>query len=88
MEPILNPIESVLRIYNKYGCSTKKIMEMTGFSKRTIKYYIYNSKFIEDTGPLLHGSGKAKNDVYNYTDKEQSYFKRKIKSTALPVKFI
>ena len=44
-----------------------------------LKYYIYTSLNIEDTDPVLHGSGKVKIRVFNYTKTPVNYFARKDK---------
>jgi hypothetical protein len=75
----LNPIESVLQVYGKSGLSISQLKEITSLSKRSVNKFIYTSKFIEDTSPYLHGSGKTKINVYNYTPIEKNYFKRREK---------
>ena len=73
----LNCIEKVLQNVTRQGLSMKKLKELTKLPKRTIKYHVYNSKFIENTNPWIHGSGKTKIQVFNYTPVENNYFKRK-----------
>ena len=74
----MNSIESVLGGYGKRGLSIKQLKEITSLPKNKIKHCIYTSKFIEDTPPILHGSGKAKIKVFNYTPVESGYFKRRV----------
>ena len=75
----MNQIESILEIYNHRGMSIRQLKETSGLSKNSIKHLIYTSKFIEDTTPGLHGSGKSKIKVFNYTPKKEKYFKRRNK---------
>jgi len=76
--PSTNPVEDVLKRV-KHGLSLKQLRAATGFKNKMIKYYIYNSPNIEDTDPVLHGSGKVKIRVFNYTDTKLNYFIRKDK---------
>ena len=68
-------VEQLLKEYGNLGL--RKLIRCTGLSKRSVKYQIYNSKFIENTSPYLHGSGKVKIRVFNYTPVESLYSKRK-----------
>jgi hypothetical protein len=77
-QPPTNPVEDALKGV-KHGLSLKQLRTVTGFKNKEIKYYIYNSPNIEDTDPVLHGSGKAKIRVFNYTDTKLNYFIRKDK---------
>jgi len=78
---MLNPIEELLKNASKIerGLSIRQLKQHTNFSKNKIKHYIFNSKFIEDTPGSIHGSGKTKIKVYNFTPVEKGYFNRKIK---------
>ena len=78
MEYQLNPVEAVLEIYGERGLSIRQLKEITDLPKRKIKSFIYNSMFIEDTPPLIHGSCKAKIRVFNYTPNVKQYFTRRI----------
>lgn len=75
--PHENPIENLLKQHN--SLSLKQIKQKSGLGKKSINYYIYNSNFIEDTTPLIHGSYKTKIHVFNYNVLEHNYFKRRIK---------
>jgi len=75
----MNTVELVLQVYGNKGMSMRNLKNATGLSKRSIKYQIYCSRFIEDAVPLTYGSGKCKIQVYNYTPIESLYLKRRIK---------
>ena len=79
MEYQLNPVEAVLQVYGDRGLSIRQLKQITELPKRKIKSHIYNSMFIEDTSPLIHGSCKTKIRVFNYNVLENNYFKRKLK---------
>ena len=72
-----NPIEKLLKQHN--SLSLRQMKQKTGLGKKSINYYIYNSNFIEDTTPYIHGSYKTKIRVFNYNVLENNYFKRKLK---------
>jgi hypothetical protein len=74
----LNPIEQILK--NEKSLSLKQLKTKSSLPGKTIKYHIYTSKFIEDTNPVVHGSSKSKISVFNYTNLENSYFKRKLRN--------
>jgi len=79
----MNTVELALEFYGNRGVSMRKLKKATGLSKRSIKYQIYCSKFIEDAVPGAYGSGKCKIKVYNYTPVESSYFKRRTKKVEI-----
>ena len=56
--------------------SLKQLKQITGLSKKSINYHVYNSMNIENTNPFLHGSNKQKIRVFNYTQISKNYFKR------------
>jgi hypothetical protein len=85
VETGINPVEFILKDLNIKGLSLKGLKRVSGLPKRTILWHIYNSKFIENTDPLIHGSRKSKISVYNYTPVEMGYFKRKKKPVNLSV---
>ena len=76
MSKFVNPVEQILKTSTQ-GLSIRKLKQVSGLPKRTIKYHIYTSKFIEDTNPVVHGSSKNKISVFNYNELENNYFKRK-----------
>jgi hypothetical protein len=75
---IENPVENLLK-QHPAGLSLRQIRQKSGLNKPSINYYIYTSSFIEDSFPWKHGSWKTKIRVYNYTNSENNYFRRKIK---------
>ena len=74
----LNPVEETLKGL-KHGLSLRQLRNVTGLRNNMIKYYIYTSLNIEDTDPVLHGSGKVKIRVFNYNKTPVNYFSRKDK---------
>ena len=77
-KPPANPVEEVLKGV-KHGLSLRQLRKFTGLNNNAVKYYIYTSLNIEDTDPVLHGSGKVKIRVFNYTNISKKYFARKDK---------
>ena len=77
-KPPANPVEEKLKSI-KHGLSLRQLRGVTGLNNKTVKYYIYTSLNIEDTDPVLHGSGKVKIRVFNYTKTPVKYFARKDK---------
>jgi hypothetical protein len=75
-----NLIENVLKVYNERGLSIKQLKEITNISRKSIKWYIYNSNFIEETNPLIHGSLKTKINVYNYTPNKKKPISKRDRS--------
>ena len=71
----INPVEHVLKD-KIHGMSLKQLKQITGLSKKSINYHVYNSMNIENTNPFLHGSNKQKIRVFNYTQISKNYFKR------------
>ena len=71
----VNPVEYVLKDITS-GLSLKQLKQITGLSKKSINYHIYNSMNIENTNPYLHGSHKQRIRVFNYTPVGKNYFKR------------
>jgi hypothetical protein len=80
VENDINPVETILKEFDVKGLSLKALGRVSGLPKRTVKWHIYNSRFIENTDPIIHGSRKSKIQVYNYTDVENGYFNRKKKA--------
>ena len=74
-----NPVEKVLKDSNHTGLSLKELTKRLGVDRRRVQFHIYNSKFIKDTEPWLHGSNKMKIRVFSYTPEEKKYFLRKQK---------
>ena len=73
-----NPVETILKNCGERGMSIKQLMDVLHFTKRKIKHFIYHSRFIDNTNPHLHGSGKLKINVYTFDKKlKDFYFKRK-----------
>ena len=75
---ITNPVENLLKQHPS-GLSLRQIKQKCGLNKRSVNYHIYNSDFVRDSVPWIHGSWKTKIRVYNYTPIENNYFKRKIR---------
>jgi len=70
----LNPVEALLKNAGEKGLSYKQLS--FDFDKKSMKYYIFTSKYIEDTPGILHGSLKSKIKVVRYTEKISNYFDR------------
>jgi len=85
--PSANPVEKVLKRV-KHGLSLRQLCEITGLSNKTVKYYIYTSLNIEDTDPFLHGSGKVKIRVFNYSENPVNYFSRKDKRKNVKIELL
>ncbi len=81
----VNPVERVLKESPQIerGFSLRQLKKVTGLSKKSINYYIYNSKNIENTNPYTHGSHKQRISVFNYTPISKNYFKRNEKRNNL-----
>ena len=84
----LNRVETILKDIGIKGVSLRFLKKVSGLPKRTILWHIYNSRFIENTDPLVHGSRKSKISVYNYTPVQNGYFNRKKKVVNLPLQEI
>ena len=65
----VNPVEHVLKDIQQVerGLSLRQLKKITGLSKKSINYHIYNSMNIENTTPYIHGSHKQRIRVFNYT---------------------
>jgi hypothetical protein len=74
----LNPVEVLLKQNGSRGFSRRQLCKALGAKKRTVMWHIYNSRFVEDTNPSLHGSGKTKISVYNYRTKDEPYWKPRV----------
>lgn len=85
--PTTNPVEEALKGV-KHGLSLRQLREVTGLNNNTIKYYIYTSLNIEDTDPILHGSGKVKIRVFNYSENPVNYFSRKDKRKNVKIELL
>ena len=59
-------VESLLLDAGKKGLSMRQLKNETDFSKRTIFYFILNSKNINYIDPQVHGSFKKKINVFVY----------------------
>jgi len=77
----LNPVEALLKNAGEKGLSYKQLSET--INKKSVKYFIFTSKYIEDTPGLLHGSGKNKIKVVRYTEKMNNYFDRNKKQRVI-----
>ena len=63
-------IENLLLDAGKLGLSMRQLKIKTGFSKRTINFFILNSKNINHIDPYIHGSFKKKIYVFVYKPSE------------------
>ena len=77
MSSFTNPVEEYLKVFHAQGRSMRQIKGELGLTKRNILWYLYNSKNIQDTNPLLHGSGRFKIRVYNYSENSRVRIKKK-----------
>ena len=77
MTSLANPVEEYLKVFHGQGRSMRQIKGELGLTKRNILWYLYNSKNIQDTNPLLHGSGRFKIRVYNYNENSGVRIKKK-----------
>jgi len=77
----LNPVETALKSAGKLGLGYKQLAQT--INKRSVKYFIYNSDFIEDTPGILHGSLKNKIKVFRYTESKKKYFDRNKKQRVI-----
>jgi hypothetical protein len=75
-----NPVDRILKDKGPNGLSLKQLSRFLGVDRKRVQYHIYNSVHTKDTDPHIHGSGKSKIRVFNYTPEEKGYFDRKIKS--------
>ena len=66
-----NPVEHVLKDKGPYGLSLKEIEYLLGVDRRRIMHHIFQSKNIDRTDPLLHGSLKKKIRVFKFKDQVQ-----------------
>ena len=78
-----NAIEQVLKEHGARGLSIKQLKNVTGLSRKEIMYRVYTSNYIENTNPWIHGSGKSRIRVFNYTPLGLNYFKRKEKKLVI-----
>lgn len=74
-----NPVETLLKNKGPRGLSIRQLSYLMGVDKRRVRYHIYHSTNVADTEPILHGSLKAKINVYSYTPDTKKYYLRKIK---------
>ena len=75
-----NPVEIVLKNKGPRGLSMRHLILNLGVDRRRVNYHIFNSTNVMDTPPSLHGSGKSKIRVFNYTPETKNYFDRRVKS--------
>ena len=66
-----NPVDRILKDKGPSGLSLKQLSLLLGVDYRRVKYHIYNSSNIMNTNPRIHGSGKCKIKVFNYTPETQ-----------------
>jgi len=76
----MESIENLLLDAGKMGLSMRQLKIKTGFSKRTIIFFILNSKNINHIDPYIHGSFKKKIYVFVYKPSESTLI-NKIKET-------
>ena len=74
-----NPVDRILKDKGLRGLSLKQLSTFLGVDYKRVKYHIYNSLNTMNTDPLIHGSGKCKIRVFNYTPDTKRYFLRKKK---------
>jgi hypothetical protein len=68
----METVENLLLGAGKLGLSMRQLKNETDFSKRTIFYFIKNSKNISNVTPYLHGSFKKKIHVYVYKNQSET----------------
>jgi hypothetical protein len=68
----METVENLLLDAGKLGLSMRQLKNETDFSKRTIFYFIKNSKNISNVTPYLHGSFKKKINVYVYKNQSET----------------
>ena len=71
-------VEEFLKNAGEHGLSIKQLKTKTGLSKNNVKRILFHSKFVKDTDPYIHGSGKQKIHVFSYQPFQVSYIKRKL----------
>lgn len=69
----VNIIEPLLQDAGQKGLSIRQLTNLTGISKKNLKWYIYNSKNIGDCDPNVHGSYKTKIRVFVFKPGDKSY---------------
>ena len=75
----LNPVEEILKKSGTLGLSIRQLESKLNINKRSVKYFIYSSHYIEDTPPWIHGSLKSRIHVFRFTKEKDTYFNRKKK---------
>ena len=74
-----NPVDQILKNKGPRGLSLKQLSLLLGVDYKRVNYHIYNSLNTMNTDPMIHGSGKCKIRVFNYTPDTKRYFLRKKK---------
>ena len=70
-------MEVLLKEAGERGLSIKQLSEKLNVPNKTVKYLIYNSKYVKDTDPYLHGSFKTKIRCFTFTEQNKTYIQKK-----------